>query len=93
MNRTIDDSGVYFYRVQESKSVWRRKWQAEWDGCDFAQRGYTRRGTAVIAAMRRSYPRADAAYFRLRIIIRWVDRYDHGWYRERYTITGKRANP
>jgi hypothetical protein len=94
MNRTVNDSvGLYFYRVQEAKPVWRRKWQVEWDSCYFAQRGYTRRGAAAMAALRRSHPRFDGAYYRLRIIIRWVDGYDHGWYRERYTITGQRVNP
>ena len=59
-----------YYRVQSDKRWWRRKWQAEWDGCRWAQRGYTRPWIRAMARVRRSHPAVDTLYIRCRIIIR-----------------------
>ena len=59
-----------FYRVQADKRWWRRKWQAEWDGCRWAQRGYTRPGIRAMARVRRSHPAVDEAYTWWKIMIR-----------------------
>ena len=53
---------IDFYRVQVRKPWWRRKWQAEWDGCMWAQRGYTKRGIRIAVSVRRSHPRVDRSY-------------------------------
>jgi len=45
-------SGLDYYRVQSDKRWWRRKWQAEWDGCRWAQRGYTRPGIRAVVRVR-----------------------------------------
>jgi hypothetical protein len=84
LGRSLD-----FYRVQDHKGWWRRKWQAEWEPFVFAQRGYTRPGVAVMAAIRRSNSRVDAAYCRIRIVARRLNGYDDGSYRTRYTVTGR----
>ena len=33
---------VYRIRRPDSRSLWQRTYQCEWDGCTFAARGYTR---------------------------------------------------
>lgn len=77
------------YRVQVGKPWWRRKWQAEWDGCRWAQRGYTRRGVLAMARLRRTHTRVNDAYVRARIIIR-RNVTQREWYAARYTVTGAR---
>jgi hypothetical protein len=73
------------YRVQRGKPWWRRKWQAEWDGCLWAARGYTRRGVWVSVWVRTRWGwRAEGCYHRLRVAVRrnltrddfYVRRYD-----------------
>ena len=59
-----------FYRVQADKRWWRRKWQAEWPDCRWAQRGYTRTGIRAMVAARTVHPCADAAYVRWQVLIR-----------------------
>jgi len=83
-------SDVTYYRVQRGKPWFRRKCQAEWPDCDFAQRGYTQIGVATMIAVRRAHPRLNAAYVRGKRIIRWLDGHDNGWYRQRYTARGRR---
>lgn len=73
-----------YYRVQSDKRWWRRKWQAEWDGCRWAQRGYTRPGIRAMARVRRSHPAVDSLYIRCRIMIRrCVCAFKSAWSRSR----------
>lgn len=82
---------IDIYRVLEGKPWYRRKWQAEWPLCHFAQRGYTRRGVLTMAAIRRAHTRVNGAYVRARIIFR-RNVTERGWYRARYTVTGLRRD-
>ena len=81
-------SGLDYYRVQSDKRWWRRKWQAEWDGCRWAQRGYTRSGIRAMVRVRRSHPAVDTLYIRCRIMIRRCVSADRRWYRRRYDWRG-----
>ena len=77
-----------FYRVQADKRWWRRKWQAEWPDCRWAQRGYTRTGIRAMVAVRMVHPRIDDAYVRARVMFRWYFS-DRPWYTERYDWLGR----
>ena len=59
-----------FYRVQADKRWLRRKWQAEWPDCRWAQRGYTRPGIRAMVRVRRSHPAVNEAYTWWKIMIR-----------------------
>ena len=83
------DTDPLVYRVQKQKPWYRRKWQVEYDDFTWCSRGYTRVGALAGARLRHRHPTLDRAYVRLRVIVRWVTDYDHGWYRERYTILGR----
>lgn len=84
----LETTGLDFYRVQADKRWWRRKWQAEWDGCRWAQRGYTRPGIRAMARVRRSHPAVDSLYIRCRIVIRRCVSADRRWYRRMYDWRG-----
>lgn len=77
----------YLYRVNRNKSFRYRKWQGEWDGCQFAQRGYTKLGVRVFIKIRRSSLFVDNVYVRFRIIIR-RNITQRTWYHSRYTWSG-----
>lgn len=80
---------LYYYRVAlPDMRWWRRKWQAEWDGCRWAQRGYTRPGIRAVVRVRRSHPAVDSLYIRCRIVIRRCVSADRRWYRRRYDWRG-----
>ena len=84
----LETTGLDFYRVQADKRWWRRKWQAEWPDCRWAQRGYTRPGIRAMARVRRSHPAVDSLYIRCRIMIRRCVNADRRWYRRRYDWRG-----
>lgn len=87
---------VDIYRVQRGKPWYRRTWQAEWDGCLWASRGYTRRGVVGGAWVRRHWGRIDRLYVRAwRIVRRNVtgDRLDRRMYDRLGRVTAQSAPP
>ncbi len=80
---------VYYYRVQQHKKHWwHRTWQAEWDNCLWAQRGYTRLGVSIFVATRRKWSWFDRVLIRYKILIKLYIT-DRGWYKTRYDALGR----
>ena len=79
---------VEVYRVNWDKPWYRRTWQAEWEGCYWTHRGYTRRGLMAGVEFRMSHPRANAVYVRGRIITRRLIT-QRAWYKRKYDALGR----
>ena len=76
------------YRVQEGKRWYRRKWQSEWDGCYWAQRGYTPLGVIFLTKLRMKSPILDEIHARFYIIVR-RNITQRDWYQSRYDVLGR----
>lgn len=88
MRFTTSDE-VDVYRVQEGYPWYRRTWQAEWQECLWASRGYTKPTLLAGAWVRRHWGRsAEDRYLQFRVTVRWLTGYDDKWYRQRYTWNG-----